>query len=80
MMTLANMEGEESFEPSFLGNAEEVATERICDDELIIIKGWGTNNKQVISCFDKGLSQPLCHTLVQQWIVDLVKSRYLEDT
>ncbi|KAK3799968.1 hypothetical protein RRG08_002382 [Elysia crispata] len=39
MMTLANMEGEESFEPAYLGHAEEVVQERICDDELIIIKG-----------------------------------------
>jgi len=39
MMTLANMEGEESFEPSYLGHADEVVQERICDDELILIKG-----------------------------------------
>ncbi|RUS88137.1 hypothetical protein EGW08_004099 [Elysia chlorotica] len=39
MMTLANMEGEESFEPAYLGHAEEVVQERICDDELIIVKG-----------------------------------------
>ena len=38
-MTLANMDGEESFEPSFLGQAEEVTQERICDDELILVKG-----------------------------------------
>lgn len=39
LMTLANMDGEESFEPSFLGQAEEVTQERICDDELILVKG-----------------------------------------
>jgi len=37
--TLANMDGEESFEPALLGHAEEVTLERICDDELILIKG-----------------------------------------
>lgn len=37
--SLSNLEGEESFEPAFLGVAEEVVQERICDDELIIIKG-----------------------------------------
>lgn len=37
--SLANLEGEESFEPSMLGEAEEVCQERICDDELILIKG-----------------------------------------
>merc|ERR1711982_195405 len=37
--SLANVEGEESFEASFLGEAQEVAQERISDDELILIKG-----------------------------------------
>jgi len=37
--TLCNLEGEESFEATLLGQAEEVTLERICDDELILIKG-----------------------------------------
>ncbi|GLB35382.1 putative assists the folding of proteins upon ATP hydrolysis [Lyophyllum shimeji] len=37
--SLANLEGEESFEPSYLGTAEEVVQERVSDDELILIKG-----------------------------------------
>merc|ERR1712228_841217 len=37
--SLANLEGEESFEASYLGEAAEVAQERICDDELILVKG-----------------------------------------
>lgn len=37
-LSLANLEGEESFDASQLGHAEEVAQERICDDELILIK------------------------------------------
>jgi len=37
--SLANLEGEESFEVSYLGEAAEVAQERISDDELIFIKG-----------------------------------------
>jgi len=37
--TLANLEGEESFDASMLGYAEEVVQERICDDELILVKG-----------------------------------------
>lgn len=36
--TLANLEGEESFEASQLGYAEEVVQERICDDELLLVK------------------------------------------
>ena len=39
VMTLSNLEGEESFEPSFLGQAEEVVQDKICDDELLLIKG-----------------------------------------
>lgn len=37
--SLANLEGEETFEASYLGTAEEVIQERISDDELILIKG-----------------------------------------
>merc|ERR1712203_35997 len=37
--SLANVEGEESFEVSQLGEAAEVVQERISDDELILIKG-----------------------------------------
>jgi len=37
--SLANLEGEETFESSYLGTAEEVVQERISDDELILVKG-----------------------------------------
>merc|ERR1711971_1039561 len=37
--SLANIEGEESFEATLLGEAESVAQTRISDDELILIKG-----------------------------------------
>ena len=37
--TLANLEGEETFEVAYLGSAEEVVQERISDDELILVKG-----------------------------------------
>jgi len=39
MVSLANMEGGESFDATQLGQADEVVQERICDDELILIKG-----------------------------------------
>ena len=39
MTSLANVEGEESFEAGYLGEAAEVSQERISDDELILIKG-----------------------------------------
>merc|ERR1719400_711256 len=37
--SLANIEGEESFEVSQLGEAAEVSQERISDDELIMVRG-----------------------------------------
>jgi len=39
LTTLCNLEGEEVFEPSYLGEAAEVSQERVSDDELILIKG-----------------------------------------
>lgn len=40
LANLANMEGEETFETTYLGEAKEVVQERICDDELILIKEY----------------------------------------
>ncbi|GEQ72258.1 hypothetical protein JCM33374_g5945 [Metschnikowia sp. JCM 33374] len=37
--TLANLEGEETFEASYLGQAEEVVQTKISDDECILVKG-----------------------------------------
>lgn len=42
IQSLANLEGDESFDASMLGEAEEVCQDRICDDELILIKGYAT--------------------------------------
>lgn len=42
-MTMANMDGEESFDASMLGTCEEVVQDRISDDELILIKGYATS-------------------------------------
>merc|ERR1711988_1453020 len=42
MITLADMEGNESFDPSMLGTAEEVIEERVADDDHLIIKGGAT--------------------------------------
>ena len=36
---MINLDCEEVFESSWLGQAEEVVQERICDDELVLIKG-----------------------------------------
>ena len=40
--SLSNLEGEETFEATSLGTAEEVSQERISDDELILIRGTKT--------------------------------------
>jgi T-complex protein 1 subunit alpha len=36
-MTLADMEGEETYSPAMLGHAEAVYQDRICDDEVLIV-------------------------------------------
>jgi len=47
-LSLANLEGEESFEASMLGACDVVSQDRICDDELIIIKGPKVKNASSI--------------------------------
>lgn len=44
--TFADMEGEETFDSSFLGSADEVVEERIADDDVIMIKG--TKNSSAV--------------------------------
>ena len=39
ILNMSNLEGEEVFEASYLGQADEVVQERVSDDELIFIKG-----------------------------------------
>ncbi|KAM3930580.1 T-complex protein 1 subunit alpha [Leptodactylus fuscus] len=56
--TLANLEGEESFEASMLGQAEEVVQERICDDELILIKN--TKARTCASIILRGANDFMC--------------------
>ncbi|XP_068088129.1 T-complex protein 1 subunit alpha [Hyperolius riggenbachi] len=56
--TLANLEGEESFEASMLGQAEEVVQERICDDELILIKN--TKARTCASLILRGANDFMC--------------------
>ncbi len=48
LLTLANLEGEESFEVSSLGSAEEVVEERIADDECILIKTDNRRSSSII--------------------------------
>lgn len=39
LSTLSDLNGDERFDPSYLGHAEEVVQERISDDECILVKG-----------------------------------------
>ncbi|KAF7555424.1 hypothetical protein G7046_g6556 [Stylonectria norvegica] len=39
LSTLSDLNGDEKFDPSYLGHAEEVVQERISDDECILVKG-----------------------------------------
>ncbi|CAL9782117.1 unnamed protein product [Musa acuminata subsp. burmannicoides] len=50
--TFADMEGEETFDSSFLGHADEVIEERIADDDVILIKG--TRNTSAVSLILRG--------------------------
>ncbi|CAN6668839.1 T-complex protein 1 subunit alpha [Trichomonascus vanleenenianus] len=46
--TLSNLEGEETFESSYLGQAEQVVQERISEDECILIKGTKVHSSSSI--------------------------------
>ena len=46
--TLSDLNGDEKFEASSLGNAEEVVQERISDDECILVKGTKIHNSASI--------------------------------
>jgi len=70
MITMADMEGNESFDPSMLGHAEEVIEERIADDDHLIIKGGKTQrccsvllrgaNMHMLDEVDRSLHDALC--------------------
>ncbi|KYQ91398.1 t-complex polypeptide 1 [Tieghemostelium lacteum] len=47
-VTLSNLEGEESFDPTTLGTCEEVVQERIADDELILVKNSNKKSASII--------------------------------
>ncbi|KAK8915992.1 T-complex protein 1 subunit alpha [Platanthera zijinensis] len=50
--TFADMEGEETYDSSFLGHADEVLEERISDDDVILVKG--TKNTSAVSLILRG--------------------------
>jgi len=70
MITFADMEGQESFDPANLGTAESVEEERIADDDHIIIKGGKTQraasvllrgaNMHMLDEIERSLHDALC--------------------
>jgi len=70
MITLANLEGDESFDATNLGTAEEVAQERISDQELIFIKNPKNHraasivlrgaNEQMLDEMERSVHDALC--------------------
>ncbi|KAJ0053096.1 hypothetical protein Pint_00164 [Pistacia integerrima] len=68
--TFADMEGEETFDSSFLGSAAEVVEERVSDDDVIMIKGTKTTsavslilrgaNDYMLDEMDRALHDALC--------------------
>ena len=39
LLTMATDEGDEAFDPSYMGTAEEVVNERVGDNDFVFIKG-----------------------------------------
>lgn len=70
VLTLADMEGNETFDPANLGHAEEVVEERVADDNLIMIKGAKNSravtmllrgaNDYMLDEMDRSLHDSLC--------------------
>jgi len=70
MITLADMEGNETYDVSMLGQAEEVIEERICDDDHLVIKGGKTQrscccllrgaNMHMLDEVERSLHDALC--------------------
>jgi len=70
MITFADMDGNESFNPEMLGSADEVIEERIADDDHLIIKGGKTTaaasvllrgaNMHMLDEIERSLHDALC--------------------
>lgn len=70
VLTFGDMEGNESFDASLLGHAEEVSEERVSDDDMIVIRGCKTSravtmllrgaNDYMLDEMDRSLHDALC--------------------
>merc|ERR1712190_591171 len=43
LLTMATMDGDEAFDPKYLGSADEVCEQRVGDNDFIFIKGCSTS-------------------------------------
>jgi T-complex protein 1 subunit alpha len=70
VLTLADMEGGETFDASCLGKADEVVEERVADDPVVMVKGAATSrattlllrgaNDHMLDEMDRSLHDALC--------------------
>lgn len=80
---LADLEGEESFDPANLGHAEEVAQERVGDGELTFIRGCKTTRAVsivsglVLCCYFAVSMVPTVHQALRQQHVGSLMPREL---
>jgi T-complex protein 1 subunit alpha len=64
--TLANDEGTESFEASYLGTAEEVYEESVGDNDFIFFKGL--KNERAASIIVRGANETMCDEIERYWL------------
>ena len=57
VMTLADMEGNETFDPSALGSAEEVVEDSVADNDMIMIRG--PSNTRAVTVLLRGANDYL---------------------
>merc|ERR1719213_1540105 len=48
VLTMATLEGDEAFDPAFLGQADEVSDQRVGDNDFIFIKGCAQSKAATI--------------------------------
>jgi T-complex protein 1 subunit alpha len=70
VMTLADMEGDETFDPANLGAAAEVAEESVSDNDMLMVRGCGAGraatvllrgaNDQMLDEMDRSLHDAFC--------------------
>ena len=65
--TLANEEGSESFEPEFLGTAQEVYEEAVGDNDFIFFKGL--KSERAASIIVRGANEMMCDEIERYYIL-----------